>query len=210
MSELFSASVSVVNIIPTTLLVFILIYWVTVILGVLDFNFLDFDLELDLELDAEADGEISVAWLNSVLAFFNLGKVPFMVFMSFLALPLWIISVLSNHFLGNTSILIALLILLADFFISLFVAKFLTMPLIKLFGKMEEDTEGAVTVVGKICTVLLRVEDGKLGQAKVNHSGSPILLNVRSAKGVSLKKGETGLVIDYLESEKIYLIEPYK
>ena len=41
MTELLHAAVSPPNVLPTSLLVFVLLYWLTVILGLLDFKTLD-------------------------------------------------------------------------------------------------------------------------------------------------------------------------
>ena len=104
MVEIFEATFSYVNIIPTGFLVFTLIYWFSVLIGMLDMNFLDFhvdkevdidvdaDMEIDVEhefsvdkdisidkdvsIDKDLDTELDVSWLNAVLSFFNLGKSP--------------------------------------------------------------------------------------------------------------------------------------
>ncbi len=112
MKELFQAAFSGVNIIPTVFLLLILVYWIFVIIGAMDMDFLEVDIETDVDIDAdvEVDADVdtdadidtdadtrgvgSVAFLNSVLTFFNLGKIPFMVWLSFLIIPMWVISIL--------------------------------------------------------------------------------------------------------------------
>lgn len=206
MSELLDAAVSPANFIITALAVFILIYWLTVIIGLLDIDLFDFDIDLDA--DAEVDG-VSVTWLNSVLAFFNLGQVPLMIFLTFLIVPAWAISIIVNNALGVSSFLIGLPILLGVLFVSLFIAKVLTMPFIKVFGKLSaSDTQGEV-LIGKICTVTIKTKSHKTGQATVQSGGAPYLLNVRTPEGVEMKKGDSGLVLEYLEDNNVYLIEPY-
>ena len=109
MLELLDAAVSAPNIIPTALLIFVLVYWLIVILGAIDTDFLDIDV--DVEADADVDGEFSVSWFNHVLAFFNLGQVPFVLFLTFLVVPWWAITVLGNHYLGNESFIFSLAVL---------------------------------------------------------------------------------------------------
>ncbi len=46
------------------------------------------------------------------LAFFNVGKVPLMLLLSFIAIPLWFISLTVNYYLQNTSVIISLIFLL--------------------------------------------------------------------------------------------------
>ena len=84
------------------------------------------------------------------------------------------------------------------------------MPFVKLFAALEKEHESAATVIGQICTIVLPANSTELGQASVKTKGSPLLLNVKTANGFVLTKGETALVIDYNNENKFYLIEPYK
>ncbi|MBJ6118115.1 DUF1449 family protein [Pontibacter sp. BT310] len=208
MSELLQAAFSSVNIIPTAFLVFVLLYWLSVIFGFLDLDFLNTDVEAEVEVDV--DGISSVSWLNSALAFFNLGKVPLMVFLTFWALPLWVISILANHYLNNNYELLGLMYLIPSLIVSLFVAKVLTAPFVKIFAALEKEHDSSATIIGQVCTVILPADTMELGQATVKTSGSPLLLNVKTTQGRSLKKGETALVIEYNTENKYYLIEPYE
>ncbi len=208
MKELLNAAVSAPNLLPTALLVFVLVYWIVVILGAIDLDFIDLDLELgETEADGVAEGEFSAAWLNAVLSFFNLGQVPFMVFLTFLIIPIWVISVMGNYYLDNTSFGISMLLFMPNLVISLFIAKFLTMPFIGLFRTMDQET--GETMIGKICTVTSTVSSGKVGQAKVKTTGAPLLLNVLTYNEVTLQHGDTGIVIDRRKDRNIYFIEPY-
>ncbi len=45
MNDLLQAAISAPNIIPTALLVFVLVYWLVVILGAIDIDFFDVDVE---------------------------------------------------------------------------------------------------------------------------------------------------------------------
>jgi hypothetical protein len=211
MQELLDASIQGANIIPTAILIFILIYWLIVIIGLIDLDFFDFDLDLDVDLDGpEVDAHVSVGWLNSVLAFFNLGQIPFMIFLSFLMLPMWIISVQLNHLIGNTGFLLGLVFLIPNLFVSLFIAKFLTMPFVKLFSKMGEDGETTTTMIGKICKVVLPLNSDSVGQVEVNVDGSNYRISAKTHEDNVMQKGEEGLVIEYHENGKYYVVEPYQ
>jgi len=211
MTELLRAAVLPPNLLPTGLLVFVLLYWLTVMVGLLDLKTVDLDVadhghaHFDSHLPHDAP---HAGWLNGALAFFNLGRIPLMVFLSFVFLPLWVGSVLANYYTGNTSLLLGLAFLVPLFIGSLFVAKFLTLPFVKLFTAMEKDHDLGAVVVGKVCTVLLPATADHLGQASVRIDGAPLMLNVRSTKA-PLAKGDTALVIDYDAHRKCYLIEPY-
>ncbi|TGE16540.1 hypothetical protein [Hymenobacter elongatus] len=211
MTELLQAAISPPNLLPTGLLVFVLLYWLTVLLGLLDMKTVDLSIEDHGHLHFDSDGPhegMGTGWLNGALAFFNLGRIPLMVFLSFVFLPLWVGSILVNYYTGNTSLLLGLAFLLPLFIGSLFVAKFLTLPFVKLFAALEKDHDGGAVVIGKVCTVLLPATADKLGQASVQIDGAPLMLNVRSINA-PLAKGETALVIDFDAARKCYLIEPF-
>ena len=206
MGELLDAAVSPANFIITFMAAFIVIYWITVIVGLFDIDLFDFDIDLDA--DAEIDG-VSVTWLNSVLAFFNLGQVPVMLFFTFWIIPAWAISLIVNDAIGNSGLIFGLVVLLGALFVSLFIAKILTMPFIKVFGKLSmADTQSEV-LIGKMCTVTISTSQTKTGQATVETSGAPYLMNVRVMTDDKLKKGDTGLVLEYQKDKNVYLIEPY-
>lgn len=205
MLKLLDAAVSAPNIIPTALLVFVLVYWLVVILGAIDLDF--FDVDVDLEAEADVDGELSVSWLNHVLAFFNLGQVPFMLFLTFLVVPWWAITVLGNHYLGNESFALSLVVLIPALLVSLFVAKFLTMPFVRVYQAL--DQEDNTTPVGKICQMTSGASHAKVGQAQVTTNGAPIVLNVRAYEGRSLLAGDSAMVIEYDAGRNVYLVEPY-
>ncbi|WP_046247235.1 hypothetical protein [Hymenobacter terrenus] len=211
MTEVLLAAIAPPNLIPTGLLVFVLLYWLTVIVGLLDLKTVD--LSISDHNHFYYDGHIphdgiSTSWLNGALAFFNLGRIPLMVFLSFVFLPLWAGSVLVNYYTGNTSLLLGLAFLLPLFIGSLFVAKFLTLPFVRLFTALEKDHDAGAVAIGKVCTVLLPTTTEQLGQASVRIDGAPLMLNVRSTNA-PLAKGETALVIDFDTARRCYLIEPY-
>ncbi|RSK48934.1 hypothetical protein [Hymenobacter rigui] len=216
MTELLHAAVSPPNLLATGLLVFVLLYWLTVILGLLDFKTLDiqtshdFDAPHHAHLDTDAS-HAGVSWLNHALAFFNLGRVPLMVFLSFVALPLWVGSILLNYYLGNESWLLGLGLLVPLLIGSLLLAKVLTLPFVHLFAAMERNHDEGAQPLGKVCTVLLPATHERLGQASVQlRSGAPLMLNVRAASAATeLKKGDTALIIDYDAARRCYLVEPY-
>jgi hypothetical protein len=217
MKELINLSFSSLHLPVTILLLIILLYWLTVILGVLDFSKLDFDMDVDVSTELQLDKNIHVdvkpkrGGLTQLLVFFNLGKVPFMVWMSILILLVWCVSILSNFYLNNQSAGVALVLLVPNLVISLFMTKLLTIPLIRLFSDGKNEFENNSDLIGKPCTVLLSANELKVGQAEVlSVTGAPLLLTVKTTKGRPLRRGEKGLVIDYDASSHTFLIAPFE
>lgn len=219
MKELLHAAVAPANLLPTGVLVFVLLYWLTVVLGVLDFKSLDLDVHADTDADFDAHagahghaGESGTSFVNGVLGFFNLGRVPLMVFVSFVVLPWWVGSILANYYLGNEGLLVGAVLLVPLLLGAMLVSKVLTTPFVSLFAAMEADSEGANSPVGKVCTLLLPATHEQLGQASVRlRKGAPLMLNVRAAsQSAELRKGDTALIIDYDQLHRCYLIEPFE
>lgn len=207
MKELFYFAIAGANVIPTLLLIGIVLYWCSVLIGAVDLDMFDLDLDLDSDTDGHSEGGLE--WLNSVLRFFNLGRVPLMVFLTFLVLPLWIFCIVVNDMLGFESLIPGLITFGIGFFICMFVAKVLTMPFVKLFDKLEEEQN--TSVIGKICTLQSSINNGRVGQALIQQQGkgAPIVLMVCSRPGTNVNSGETALVLEYQPQQRCYLIEPY-
>ncbi|EMR02067.1 OB-fold-containig protein [Cesiribacter andamanensis] len=207
MKELFDFALAGANVIPTLLLIAMMLYWSIVLIGAIDLDFLDLDLDTDSSPDGHPEG--SLEWLNRLLRFFNLGRVPLMIFLSFLILPLWLFCILVNDMLGIHSLLPGLITLGVGFWLCMFIAKVLTMPFVALFEKMEEEQN--FSAIGKICTLQSTVSEGRIGQAVIEQrgKGAPMMLTVCSRPGTLVNSGETALVLEYQADRRCYLVEPY-
>lgn len=199
------------NAVPTALLLFVVLYWIIVILGVVGTDFLDFDLEMEADVDSdleiEGDG-LEVSWFNNVLQFFNLGKIPFMIWLSFLVLPLWFITINLNALLGFESFLAGLLIFLPSLFGGLFLAKILTWPFVKVFEKLDEDQKPK-EIIGRTGIVTSSASASSRGMAEINYNGSFLRMMIRCHEGQSVKKGDEVLFIRKLNDRGVYLVEPH-
>ena len=82
MQELLQAAFSPPNIVFTTLLLVVLLYWASVFMGLLDMGSFDVDLDVDLDVDVDidadvdADADVSAGGIAGILHFFNVGQVP--------------------------------------------------------------------------------------------------------------------------------------
>lgn len=219
--DIIELSTSAANFIPTLLLLVMVLYWLTVLLGALDINSFDFDLDVDadveIDVDADADADHSAegsnsdgSFFNGVLTFFNIGKIPFMILMTFVAFPLWAISIIANALFGNETLLISLLLLIPNLVVSLLIAKIMTTPFVRIFASLKEKERSREDLVGSICSLRLPCTDTAAGQAEINIEGTSILINVMATRGNAIRKGNTGLVIQYNEPEDFYLVEPYE
>ena len=216
MKELLELSFAFQNLIPTIIFLFVIVYWLTVMLGAIDIGSLDVDLDLDVDVDIDVDVDAdvdvdgaSISWLNSILSFFNLGKIPFMVWLSFVAMPLWAGSIIINKILGNELFSISILIVIPLLILSMFLAKFATMPFVPIFKTLDKGSEN-INIPGKICKVILAPSNGKIGQAEIELDSNFILIYIYVENNIQLKKGDTALVIQQHDTKDYYLVEPYQ
>jgi hypothetical protein len=215
MKEIIELSFEGMNYPFTILLVLILLYWVTVILGVLDMDFLDVDLDADLSADVDVDTSVEidggvgdVMFLNNILEFLNIRYVPLMFFLSFFTLSGWFISIIGNKLLGD-NFLLGLGLFIPNIIISSIIGKIFTQPFVKVFKKMKIEEKELRNAVGKIVTVTLDADDNKLGQGEIEVDRVPELIMFKCTSGTSLNKGEKALVLELIEAKNYYIVEPY-
>jgi hypothetical protein len=217
MNEVLTYSFESVNLFPTVLLLITILYWFAVMLGALDVGFLDFDLdadfdsdvELEVDLGSDVNGDLSASFLQTFLSFFNLGKVPAMVFFSSLSLSFWLITINLNFILGIDGALV-IVVYLVTFLASMFFAKILTFPLIPVFKSLNMEGKSKHDLAGALGRNVLFLEANKLGQAKVIKDEETYTIKVKSANNKLIKKNEQIIVIDYKESEGYFLVEPFE
>lgn len=158
----------------------------------------------DVDLHAEA------GFLSGIPKFLSLGGVPITVFASFFSLSAWGLSLISNFYLGNSSVLVALGLAIPIALISLIVARIASAPFGSLFRVLGKESEQHEKIVGKVCVVTTSRVDGQFGQAEIATSGAPHLLTVRTVDGITLKQGEQALVIRYDAEKHQYIVQPYQ
>ena len=235
MTEVISESVRLVNLPFTVLLGCVVGYWLLVSLGLVHFETgADADLDTDMDVDAhadvdvhadvdahadvdghveahadggtEADAHAEAGWLSSLFQFLNLGEVPLMIVVSFMALSLWLISLILNHYWNNGSVLCGLLFLVPNLILTCLITGVVTRPFRALFKALNREYEQHEPIVGRTCIVTTSEANAQFGQAEITTQGAPLLINVRTSEDAVLKKGESGLVIKEDKSKSVYTI----
>jgi hypothetical protein len=217
MQELLQVAFSSVNLFYTVLLMLVVLYWLSVILGAIDLSSIDFDLDLDADVDLDADIDIdadidadagtSSGWMAGAMHFFNFGKMPFMVVITVVVMSAWLLSILSNYYLGQGSPLFALAMFVPILFVSLMIAKILTTPLVPIFSRLDSTAE-PVDYIGMACRLKLPASSSKFGQAEVLIDDTPNLINVKTrSDDEPMGSGEDAVIIGKTDDEKYYLVE---
>jgi hypothetical protein len=221
MIDLIQTAFSPVNAVVTVMLILNVIYWITVILGALDVDFLDvelFDSGLeaggDVDVDVDAEGELDLDMsqhgaLRSIMHFFYVGEVPIMLLLSILILSMWTLCMFGNHYFNpKSSFLLALPIYAISLVSSLVICRIFAMPLKKIYDMFNKDYNAPKKVTGRICIVTTTSVSDKMGQAEVKTKGAPIVLNVISDGEHVFHKGDEAIVVARDEEKGIYRIAP--
>jgi len=239
MNEFFSVLFSPANVIATGFLCLIIVYWVTVIAGLMDLETLDVDIDFDVDVDVDVDvdftatstGAVEVdselgndhnignssadisAW-NHFLRFLNISRIPLMIWLSFAILPAWILTVMFTQFLGIESFLIGTLLFILSFVVSCFISKVLTTPFVHLFDRLEAASNMKVDLVGQIGIVKSKIFTDSRGQVSLSYEGRAFTIYAKGLNGQEINKRTNVLVIQKVKSDNkkennTYLVEPY-
>jgi hypothetical protein len=221
MIELFQESIRIVNLPYTILFGLSVFYWMLYLVGVFGSDLLDFDFDMDTDMDADVDVDVDVdvdggvdggsggSILGALMRFVYAAEIPVTVVASVLSMAMWAFSVLSNHYLSNTSLLIALALSIPIVVGGVIATKVILMPFVPLLKKAFDESSDIVHVIGQLCVVCSLEVSERHGQAEVPLKGSPLLLNVKTREGITMKKGDEAVVFAK-DDDGTYIIAPFE
>ena len=181
-----------------------MLYWLFVIIGAIDLEFLDIDLSADGDIDA-GDG-----FFTSFLQLLKMGDAPIMLAVSIMALIAWTISMVYNHYLnfGHQGWIAAGVIafnLIVSFFITVLIARLLN----KIFGPFNSEEDTMQSCMYKMGTVITSKVNSDFGQVEILTLGAPVTINARTPDDLVFLKGEKVLVYDEDKEKGIYFVDRY-
>ncbi len=199
MVDFLEACISPITLPFTALLVLVVLYWLTFILGAVDIEMFD-------ALAPDVDGAEGGCLLSPVLQLLNIGDVPVMVVLSVLVVSGWWFSLMANHYLNpDQGLVLGVLLLLPNLVFSVVVTNLVTRPLRRVFAP--ERHEKVMFRVGEVITSRVTPE---FGQIRIDTDGAPIVLNARTQGEVRLEKGDRALIYEEDRDKGIYFVEKYQ
>lgn len=203
MGTVISYAFTGANLIPTILLILVLIYWITVILGVIDFDFLDIDIDLDLDAGESLEG------FQAILAFLNLRDMPVMIVFSILTLIFWVLSMFLYILPITPGGFLNGICLIPVFVVSVLLTKVVSNPLKKVFRNSHASAESQeAAIIGQFVTMTCDLTDHRLGQAEVHRDGASILINVKGEiEGETFHKQEEVYVTRKDDRDVYYIVK---
>ena len=134
-TEFFKELITLANLTVTIMMGMVVLYWLMVILGVLGMDAIDLDLGMDADLDFDPGLDASPdGMFPEALTFMHMGEVPAMIVGSIVVFFMWILTVLSNHYINSDqNLLFAFLFIVPNLLISLIATKALIWPFVNIF-----------------------------------------------------------------------------
>lgn len=179
-----------INIPYTILFGLTIVYWISVLLGLMDIEFLDFDIEPE-----------------GFLGILNIGNLPFSIWLSVFAFQAWIYSIVMNIILSSLftlpGILQFLITSIVIISVALFATKIITYPLKRLFQFKSTKKED---FIGTECRITSTTADHTFGLAEITIDGVPQILDVRTNREDILKQGEKALITEFDQKEDLFYI----
>lgn len=210
MFELLTESIALHNLPVTLLLGLVVFYWLLVLLGVMDSD--SEPMDLDGDGIADVSGGASGFW-PTCGRFLYLGEVPLVVVGSFLAVSLWVLSVLGNYYFngepGNRSAWVAVLLLVPNLAVSLVITRIAATPFRQLFSVLDDSATEVESVLGREGLVSSTQVDERYGQVSIGTSAAPLLINARVTQGNGpLPKGTPVRVSAAGPDGAFYFVQP--
>ena len=188
------------------------IYWAIAVFGIIDLDFLDLNFDIDadgdVDVDADLDADTGGGFIAGALEFIHLGSLPLMVVVSGLVICAWSFAVIGNFYLNpSDSGLIGFLISAAVAAPGIVVSSLALWPIAAFYKRLEDKTDGNLSMIGRTCRVRSdRVDEG-FGQAEVKTVEGPLVVNVRiAAESVALKEGDAALIIGEDSEHMLYTV----
>jgi hypothetical protein len=204
MSDFIEAALGLPAIVFSFLLVVVVGYWVLVLLG---------GVEVDA-LDADVDAGGGFDGLAGFVAGIGLGGVPVGVVLSLLIAMAWFVSLVGTVLLDGADLAAPVLIVLAIAVLAVALVcawlgtALLVLPLRRLFP--DERAPSRADFVGSVCVVRTGQVGPDFGQAEVTApDGSSAIIQVRQTGSDALGAGSTALIFDYDAAGEFFWVAPF-
>ncbi|MDE1463234.1 OB-fold-containig protein [Spartinivicinus poritis] len=203
METFLSTIISFPTAIYTTLLGIVLCYWLFALIGMMDIDILDGDMDID------ADGDIDgTAGISGLMVTLGLTGVPITIIISFLVFWGWLFTYFASLFLLQLlpfnwlQWLVGAGVIVISFGLSIILTARCIRPL-KPFFKSHHHQE---SLVGRQCVISTSKVTEKFGQAICDLGSTELIINIRHKEPNSLKKGDKVTILEHNKEHNTYTV----
>lgn len=211
MNPFYQNIASFPTVIFTVLLGIVVLFWLVAVIGVIDLDFLDFDLpEPDVELSADANNLSNPGALAGIFLKFGLHGVPVTIILSFIVLIGWLVSYYLVHFtlFWADNFWLRLILGLPIFLVATIAGALATAQIIKPLRKFFQHATQPLEkiVLGQTAIVRSSVVDGEFGEAVLEDGGAGLILKVRAMNPETFARGDKVVLLNYLKDKNLYQV----
>jgi hypothetical protein len=232
MSAFLDAALGFPAVVFTILLLPVVLYWLLVMVGMVDLDFGDADLDFDVDADAEADGDtgesgdgqgLLAEWWQAL----GLASMPITVSVSLIVVFGWFAALVVTGLINSLDwgsalrLVVGVGVLGVAFCFGAVVAAIAGRPLGRLFETTYAETRS--DFVGRTCVIKTTVVTDAMGQAEAaDPTGATVLLPVRPVpearkpdppgavasedSPAELRYGTTALIVEYDRQAEVFLV----
>lgn len=197
----------------TFLLIIVLFYWLMAMIGIVDIDLFDTNIEIDITTDYETEVSINpdAEGLSGIAGFmlnWGLTGVPITVVISLLIVTSWLICyiVVSLIFplvpFGIIKYVLGAGLLIVCFAVSIPVTAWSIRPFKSLFIAHTAVTKK--NLIGRECLVKTGKVTEDFGQAILEDGEAGMILDIRAPSNKGIKKDDNIILIEYIEEQDCY------
>lgn len=207
MNDFFDVILSFPTVLFTFLLGVVAVYWAAVVVGGVDLDLFDTDVDVDPDVDGDAGG------LGGLLATLGLHGVPITVTLSILIVVAWFVSLVGTALVGSdrTGVLavgVLVAVLVVAVICAWTVARILAGPLRRVLGPQR--SAHRTDFVGRVCVIRTARVTAVYGQAEVTaDDGGTATVQVRTERAdIDLTNGMRALIHGYDAEHEHFWVSP--
>jgi len=196
------------TVVYTVLLIICALYWLVAVLGLVDLEILDFDLDGDIDAADSLEAQNGIA---GILFKLGLNGVPLTIVLTIIAIVAWILCYYAVFFGGSLvpdfwplELLFELVIFIVVSFISILLTAQIIKPIRSLFKSLEADE--TKHILGQVVVVRSAVVNQERGEAVMEDGGAGLLLNVRATGDEEFVKGDEVVVIEQNKEKSLFRV----
>ena len=184
------------------LLVLLVLFWLSVILGAADVSL--FDLDVDADVDVDANG----GFFHTLANFLNLAEVPFMVVLTLFTTFTWFgLMTLEEYVNTNNYLWLGCVFIIPCSLGSLVISRYMSKPFGKFFNILNANDEKHTVAIGSKCKLLIDTDEDH-GHGHIYTDNAPVEI-LCYTDGEQLKKGDEALILSFNEKRNKYLVTKY-